>query len=89
MPTKPVSKLKRLPPKKRPRKAKAGSRGSAASESVLTEISGEALVAKEAIEKAGVKHTWFVTGEAHEWQAWRKDFFAMAPMLFQKRTDAE
>lgn len=37
----------------------------------------------EALEKAGVKHTWFVTPEAHEWQAWRKDFHAMAPLLFQ------
>ena len=45
--------LKRLPPKKRPRKAKAGSRGSAAGEAVLKEISGDALAAKDAIEKAG------------------------------------
>ena len=51
MPTKPTPKLKRLPPKKRPRKAKAGSRGSAAGEAVLKEISGDALVAKAAIEK--------------------------------------
>ena len=45
--------LKRLPPKKRPRKAKAGSRGSAAGEAVLKEISGDALAAKDAIEKVG------------------------------------
>ena len=43
----------------------------------------------ETLDKAGVKHTWYVTQEAHEWQAWRKDFFAMAPLLFQKRPDAE
>ena len=45
--------LKRLPPKKRPRKAKANTRGATASEAVLTEISGDALVTKAAIEKAG------------------------------------
>ena len=49
----PAPKLKRLPPRKRPRKAQAGSRGSAAGESVLREISGDALAAKDAIEKAG------------------------------------
>ncbi len=53
MPTKPTPKLKRLPPKKRPRKAKAGSRGAAASESVLKELPADALATKDAIEKAG------------------------------------
>jgi ParB family chromosome partitioning protein len=53
MPTKPTPKLKRLPPKKRPRKAKAGSRGAAAGESVLKELSGDALATKAAIEAAG------------------------------------
>jgi enterochelin esterase family protein len=42
-----------------------------------------ALAMHETLEKAGIKHTWFVTPEAHEWQAWRKDFHAMAPLLFQ------
>src|SRR5882672_8625555 len=47
------STLKRLPPKKRPRKAKSNTRGSTATETVLLEISGEALITKAAIEKAG------------------------------------
>jgi ParB family chromosome partitioning protein len=47
------STLKRLPPKKRPRKAKANTRGAVAAETVLLEISGDALVTKAAIEKAG------------------------------------
>ena len=45
--------LKRLPPKKRPRKAKSNTRGRTAAETVLPEISGDALVTKAAIEKAG------------------------------------
>jgi len=45
--------LKRLPPKKRPRKAKSNTRGRTAVETVLPEISGDALVTKAAIEKAG------------------------------------
>ncbi len=49
----PRSLLKRLPPKKRPRKAKANTRGSAANETTLAEITGDALVAKEAVERAG------------------------------------
>ena len=47
------STLKRLPPKKRPRKAKANTRGAVATATVLTEISGDALVTKAAIEKSG------------------------------------
>jgi len=47
------STLKRLPPKKRPRKAKSNTRGSTAAETVLAEITGEALATKAAIEKAG------------------------------------
>src|SRR3954463_12711908 len=47
------SSLKRLPPKKRPRKAKSGTRGRAATETELPELTGEALAAKAAIEKAG------------------------------------
>lgn len=53
MPKSPVPKLKRLPPKKRPRKAKAGTRGRLASETVLTELSGDALAARDAVAKAG------------------------------------
>ena len=45
--------LKRLPPKKRPRKAKANTRGSAAAETLLSEITGDALAAKQAVEDAG------------------------------------
>ena len=45
--------LKRLPPRKRPRKAKAGTRGAAARDSVLRELSGDALATKAAIEQAG------------------------------------
>ena len=51
MPTK--SLLKRLPPKKRPKKAKSNTRGSTAAETVLSEISGDTLATKAAIEKAG------------------------------------
>jgi ParB family transcriptional regulator, chromosome partitioning protein len=47
------STLKRLPPKKRPRKAKANTRGAAATATLLPELSGDALLAKAAIEKAG------------------------------------
>ncbi|MDB6167692.1 MAG: hypothetical protein JWM88_556 [Verrucomicrobia bacterium] len=42
-----------MPPKKRPRKAKANTRGAAAGETRLTEISGEALGVKAAIERSG------------------------------------
>jgi ParB family chromosome partitioning protein len=49
----PKSVLKRLPPKKRPRKAKAGTRGSEASASVLTELTGVAAETKAAVERAG------------------------------------
>jgi len=45
--------LKRLPPKKRPRKAKANTRGVAAADTALPEITGEALATRAAIEKAG------------------------------------
>ncbi len=51
MPTK--SALKRLPPKKRPRKAKAGTRGADASAALLAELTGVAAETKAAIEKAG------------------------------------
>lgn len=47
------SSLKRLPAKKRPRKAKSNTRGAAAAETVLREITGEALGAKAAIERVG------------------------------------
>jgi ParB family transcriptional regulator, chromosome partitioning protein len=45
--------LKRMPPKKRPRKAKAGTRGAMPAETLLPELTGDALDAKAAIEKAG------------------------------------
>ena len=47
------STLKRMPAKKRPRKAKANSRGAVAADSVLSEITGDALVARDAIVQAG------------------------------------
>ena len=47
------STLKRLPARKRPRQAKAGSRGSAAAETLLTELAGPALEARTAVEKSG------------------------------------
>lgn len=47
------SSLKRLPPKKRPRKAKADTRGARAVETLLPELTGEALETKGAIERAG------------------------------------
>jgi ParB family chromosome partitioning protein len=49
----PKSILKRLPPKKRPRKAKANTRGADATEALLPELTGVALETKAAIERAG------------------------------------
>jgi ParB family chromosome partitioning protein len=46
-------KLKRLPPKKRPRRAKARTRGAEASETVFGELTGEALAVRGLIESAG------------------------------------
>lgn len=37
----------------------------------------------EALEKAGVKHVWFETEGAHEWQVWRKSLHDLAPRLFR------
>jgi ParB family chromosome partitioning protein len=49
--------LKRLPPKKRPRKAKANTRGATAAETQLTEITGDALTTQTAVEQAGGRVT--------------------------------
>jgi ParB family transcriptional regulator, chromosome partitioning protein len=49
----PKSTLKRLPPKKRPRKAKSNTRGTTAAETLLSELTGQALETKEAVERAG------------------------------------
>ena len=49
----PKSNLKRLPPKKRPRKAKANTRGTEAAASLLPELTGLALETKAAVERAG------------------------------------
>jgi ParB family chromosome partitioning protein len=49
----PKSTLKRLPPKKRPRKAKAGTRGADAAQALLPELTGLAAETKAAIERAG------------------------------------
>lgn len=45
--------LKRLPPKKRPRKAKAGSRGAEAAAALLPELTGAAAEARTAVAAAG------------------------------------
>ncbi|HUR60589.1 MAG TPA: ParB N-terminal domain-containing protein [Opitutaceae bacterium] len=45
--------LKRLPAKKRPRKAKSNTRGSAATETTLSELSGEVLEVRTHIERVG------------------------------------
>jgi ParB family chromosome partitioning protein len=47
------STLKRRPPKKRPRKARAGTRGAEAPATVLAGLTGDALAAKQAVERAG------------------------------------
>lgn len=47
------STLKRMPPKKRPRKAKSNTRGAAAAETLLATVEGEALQTKAAVERAG------------------------------------
>ncbi len=47
------SSFKRLPPKKRPRKAKSNTRGSSASETILTTLGGETLEVKTSVERAG------------------------------------
>ena len=47
------STLKRMPPKKRPRKAKSNTRGAEAAETVLSELTREALDTKAAVERSG------------------------------------
>ena len=42
-----------MPPKKRPRKAKSNTRGALATETLLPELTGDALAAKDAIERSG------------------------------------
>ena len=49
----PKSTLKRLPPKKRARKAKANTRGAEAPEALLAELTGLVLETKAAIDRAG------------------------------------
>src|SRR6266700_1135379 len=49
----PKSTLKRLPPKKRPRKAKSNTRGSLATETVLSALTAAALAVKAAVERCG------------------------------------
>jgi enterochelin esterase family protein len=39
--------------------------------------------AHDALEKAGVRHVWFETKGAHEWQVWRKSFYELAQRLFR------
>lgn len=48
-----VPKLPRLPARKRPRKARANTRGITAAESLLGELKGDALAARAAVEKSG------------------------------------
>ncbi len=47
------STLKRLPPKKRPRKAKANTRGADAAATILTDLDRETLAARAAVERSG------------------------------------
>ncbi len=47
------STLKRMPPKKRPRKAKSNTRGAEAAETVLAELTREAQETKAAVERSG------------------------------------
>jgi ParB family transcriptional regulator, chromosome partitioning protein len=47
------SSLKRLPPRKRPRQAKSNTRGATATETILSELSREALDTKAVIERSG------------------------------------
>jgi ParB family chromosome partitioning protein len=49
----PKNALKRRPPRKRPRKAKPGTRGLTATESRLDDISGDAAHARQQVEKSG------------------------------------
>lgn len=42
-----------------------------------------ALRMHEALEKGGVRHTWFPVSGSHEWQVWRKHLHAFAPLLFR------
>ena len=49
----PKSTLKRLPPKKRPRKAKSNTRGAEAREALLADLPAVALETKAAVERAG------------------------------------
>jgi enterochelin esterase family protein len=37
----------------------------------------------EALETAGVKHTWLLTPGRHEWTVWRHHLHDVAPLLFQ------
>jgi ParB family transcriptional regulator, chromosome partitioning protein len=46
-------KLKRMPPKKRPRKAKANTRGNTAAETALTELDDDILAVRASIERCG------------------------------------
>ena len=48
-----TSKLKRMPARRRPRKAKAGTRGLAASEARVDSLSGEAAAAQKKVEDSG------------------------------------
>jgi ParB family chromosome partitioning protein len=47
------SSLKRLPPKKRPRKAASNTRGAAAAETMIAELDGPTLDVKASVERAG------------------------------------
>jgi enterochelin esterase family protein len=41
-----------------------------------------------ALDLAGVRHQWFVSPGAHEWQDWRKHLHAFAPLLFRASDSA-
>jgi enterochelin esterase family protein len=43
-----------------------------------------ALAMRDELEKAGLKNVFCQSpGTAHEWQTWRRDLHAFAPLLFK------
>jgi enterochelin esterase family protein len=37
----------------------------------------------QALDKAGIKHTYLETGGAHHWRVWRRYLRDLAPLLFK------
>ena len=40
----------------------------------------------EALDKAGIEHTFLETGGAHHWRVWRRYLRGVAPLLFKGST---